>query len=418
MIQTPSPEGSLKNNGRQLAEILLAKGRPSDSDSSAVRTLRMTNSSSFRGVLSAALEEVVVKSCHSQAATYIANYERDAKLIITNLIVIAFQWEWLGLGTRVLKGSYLNKLGLSRRRIENIVGALIETGYAIKGRSGYRHHGNATKSRSTQYYPSEKLLRLGVEMLYETVGDFDDYEPYEWEDDEHWDANEGQSIQTLRDYNEFMRSHSWAQKAPTVRKLLSNPYTGGRVYTPYQNIVNRRVQIRSKTLLDGQSLIECDFSANHPYMLARLTGSDFHPSFYQVIADASHSSRAEVKSVITAALGCSSPNKAHEVRYELVRKGISTDSVSSIISAAIATYPWLEDHNILFANKGVYMQWLEGEIAMKMFTYAVQEGIPMVNIHDAYAVNVAHEAQVKRRMNIAREEVLEAYKSIYNSINC
>ena len=405
------------HNSHQLTEILLAKGHPLHAESSAIRSLRVTNGSSFRGLLSGMLKEVVVKSCHSQAATYIANYERDAKLIITNLIVVAFQWEWLGLGTRVSKGSYLNKIGLSRRRIENIVGALIETGYAIKGRGGYRHHGNATKSRSTQYYPSEKLLRLGAEMLYETVGDFDDYEPYEWEDDEHWDANEGQNIQTLRDYNEFMRSHSWAQKAPTVRKLLSKPYTGGRVYTPYQNIVNRRVQIRSKTLLDGQSLIECDFSANHPYMLARLTGSDFHPSFYQVIADASHSSRSEVKSVITAALGCSSPNKAHEVRYELVRKGISTDSVSSIISAAKASFPWIEDHNIFFSNKGVYMQWLEGEIAMKMFAYAIREGVPMVNIHDAYAVNEVHTTKVMKTMNIAREEVLEAYKSIYNSIN-
>jgi hypothetical protein len=417
MIQTPSPEDSLKNNGRQLAEILLAKGRPSDSDSSAVRTLRMTNSSSFRGVLSAALEEVVVKSCHSQAATYIANYEHNTKLIITNLIVTAFKWEWLGLGTRISKGSYLDTLGLSRRRIESIVSALIETGYALKGRGGYLHHGNPSKSRSTQYYPTEKLLRLGIEMLYETVGDFDDYEPYEWESDERWDVNELQNIQILRDYNEFMRSHSWAQKAPTVRKLLSKPYTGGRVYTPYQNIVNRRVQIRSKTLLNGHPLMECDFSANHPYMLARLTGNDFHPNFYQSIADVSHRDRSEVKAVLTAAIGCSSVKKKHQVRYELTKKRISTDNVDSVISAAIATYPWLEDHNILFANKGVYMQWLEGEIAMKMFTYAVQEGIPMVNIHDAYAVNMAHEAQVKRRMNIAREEVLEAYKSMYNSIN-
>ncbi len=404
-------------SGQQLAETILAKGHPSDADSSAVRSLRMINSSSFRGVLSRVLEEVVVKSCQSKAATYIAKYEHDAKLIITNLMVVAFQWEWLGLGTRVSKGSYLDKLGLARRRIENIIKALLECGYAVKGRGGYLHHGNPSKSRSTQYYPTEKLIRLGAEMLYETVGDFDDYEPYQWDDGERWDPNEGQNTQILRDYNEFMRNHSWAQKAPTVRKLLSQPYTGGRVYTPYQNIVNRRVQIRSKTLLDGKPLIECDFSANHPYMLARLTNNDFHPSFYRVIADASGSSRAEVKAVVTAALGCSSPNKGHEVRYELVKQGIRTESVDGILSAAKVCFPWLEDHNIFFSNKGVYMQWLEGEIAMKMFTYAVQEGIPMVNIHDAYAVNETYASKVMHKMNIAREEVLESYESIYSGIN-
>jgi hypothetical protein len=404
-------------NSYKLVEILFAQGNPSNEESSAMRSIRMTNGDIFRGVLGETLKDVIEKSCKSQAPSYLSKYEHNARLIITNLIVAAFQWEWLGLGTRVSKGSYLDSLGLSRRRIESIVSALIETGYALKGRGGYLYHGNPSKSRSTQYYPTEKLLRLGIEMLYETVGDFDDYEPYEWESDERWDPNETQNIQILRDYNEFMRSHSWAQKAPTVRKLLSKPYTGGRVYTPYQNIVNRRVQIRSKTLLSGHPLMECDFSANHPYMLARLTGNDFHPNFYQSIADVSHRDRSEVKAVLTAAIGCSSVKKKHQVRYELTKKRISTDNVDSVISAAIATYPWLEDHNILFANKGVYMQWLEGEIAMKMFTYAVQEGIPMVNIHDAYAVNVAHEAKVKRRMHIAREEVLEAYKSIYNIIN-
>ncbi len=136
-----------------------------------------------------------------------------------------------------------------------------------------------------------------------------------------------------------------------------------------------------------------------------------------MIADASGSSRADVKAVVTAALGCSSPNKAHEVSYELMKKGIRTESVDGILSAAKVCFPWLEEHNIFFSNKGVYMQWLEGEIAMKMFAYAIQEGIPMVNIHDAYAVNETYASKVMHKMNIAREEVLESYESIYSGIN-
>ena len=400
------------NNAATLAEMLLEKGLPNDDESSAVRNLRLTHSSIFNGAMGQAVRDVVAVACKSKALPYIANYERDTKLIMTNLIAVAFQWEWLGLGTRVSKGNYLDSLGLARRRIEDITEALIEEGYATLGRGGYRHHGNAGKSKSTQYYPTEKLLRLGAEMLYETAGDFDNYEPYEWEGDERWDANEGQNIQTLRDYNEFMRSHSWAQKAPTVRKLLSEPYTGGRVYTPYQNIVNRRVQIRSKTLLDGQPLIECDFSANHPYMLARLTGNEFHPNFYSEIADKSNCDRAAVKAVITAAIGCPSSSKANQMRYRLQTRGIDTALVDKIITTATATYPWLKEHNILFNNKGVYMQWLEGEIAMKMFQAAVHYGIPMVNVHDAYAVNQKHSAKVGALMNQYREEVLEAYKPV------
>ena len=400
------------NNAEALAEMLLEKGLPNDDESSAVRNLRLTNSNIFNGAMGQAVRDVVARACKSKASPYIVNYERDTKLIMTNLIAVAFQWEWLGLGTRVSKGNYLDSLGLARRRIEDITDALIQGGYATLGRGGYRHYGNAGKSKSTQYYPTEKLLRLGAEMLYEMAGDFDNYQLYEWEGDERWDANEGQNIQTLRDYNEFMRSHSWAQKAPTVRKLLSEPYTGGRVYTPYQNIVNRRVQIRSKTLLDGQPLIECDFSANHPYMLARLTGNEFHPNFYSEIADKSNCDRAAVKAVITAAIGCPSSSKANQMRYRLQTRGIDTTLVDNIITTATATYPWLKEHNILFNNKGVYMQWLEGEIAMKMFQAAVHYGIPMVNVHDAYAVNQKHSAKVGALMNQYREEVLEAYKPV------
>ena len=400
------------SNAAQLTNMLLAKGLPNDDESSAIRNLRLTNSNILNGALGQAIRDIVAIACNSKSPTYISNYERDTKLIMTNLIAVAFQWEWLGLGTRVSKGNYLDSLGLTRRRIEDITKALIQDKYATLGRGGYRHHGNANKSKSTQYYPTEKLLRLGAEMLYEMAGDFDNYEPYEWEGDERWDTNEGQNIQILRDYNEFMRSHSWAQKAPTVRKLLSEPYTGGRVYTPYQNIVNRRVQIRSKTLLDEQPLIECDFSANHPYMLARLTGNAFEMDFYSVIAESSNCDRAAVKAVITAAIGCPSPNKAHEMRYELVTKGVNGEAVDNILSTATDTYPWLREHNIFLSNKGVYMQWLEGEIAMKMFSAAVHYGIPMVNVHDAYAVNQKHSAKVDALMNQYREEVLEAYKPV------
>ena len=396
----------------QLTAMLVDKGLPDDDESSTVRNLRLTNSSIFNGALGEAVKEVVAAACNSKAHTYISQHERDTKLIITNLIAAAFQWEWLGLGTRISKGSYLDGLGLSKRRVESIREALIQSGYAIKGRGGYRHLGNASKSRSTQYYPTEKLLRLGAEMLYETVGDFDSYEPYEWEGEERWDVNEGQNIQIIRDYNEFMRSHSWAQKAPTVRKLLSEPYTGGRVYTPYQNIVNRRVQIRSKTHLDGQPLIECDFSANHPYMLARLTGNAFEMDFYSVIAEGSNCDRTAVKAVVTAGIGCPSPNKAHEMRYKLVTRGVNGEAVDNILSTATDTYPWLREHNIFFSNKGVYMQWLEGEIAMKMFAFAVREEIPMVNIHDAYAVNKEHQGLVWAAMNAYREEVLETYAPV------
>ena len=90
--------------------------------------------------------------------------------------------------------------------------------------------------------------------------------------------------------------------------------------------------------------------------------------------------------------GCPSPQKASQMQYGLLKKGIGGKTVDVILSTATDAYPWLREHNIFLSNKGVYMQWLEGEIAMKMFSAAVHYGIPMVNVHDAYAVNQKHSA--------------------------
>ena len=49
---------------------------------------------------------------------------------------------------------------------------------------------------------------------------------------------------------------------------------------------------------------------------------------------------------------------------------------------------------------------------MKMFQAAVHYGIPIVNVHDAYAVNQKHSVKVGALMNQYREEVLEAYKPV------
>jgi hypothetical protein len=58
------------------------------------------------------------------------------------------------------------------------------------------------------------------------------------------------------------------------------------------------------------------------------------------------------------------------------------------------------------------MQWLEGEIAMKMSHGAVHYGITMVDVDDAYAVNQKHSVKVVALMNQYREQMLEPYKTV------
>jgi len=399
----------------KLAAILIGYGQPHNDKSTPMRALKIANSNTFNGKLGEVLDEVVAIACTHKSPKYLEPYRANAKLIITNLIAAAFQAEWLGLGTRIVKDSYLAKMGLDRRRVEKIVDALKQgetNKFCSLGRGGYKHHANEKKSRSSQYYPSDLLIRCGTEMLYETVGDFDDYEPYVYKGDHKWDVNEATSTQVLKEYNEFMRDHTWAFKAPTVRILGEAPLTGGRVYTPYQNIVNRRVKVRTQTLLDAEPLIECDFSSNHPYMLARLCGVTLAPNFYESIAVAAQVEKAQVKMVVTRSIGCKNKKAKGNMMYGLQAEHMAGETVELILAETHRLHPWIQDNSVFFSGKGEYMQWLEGEIAIKMFAMAVKEGIPMVNIHDAYAVNKIHAGTVTETMNQYREEVLETYKPI------
>lgn len=68
--------------------------------------------------------------------------------------------------------------------------------------------------------------------------------------------------------------------------------------------------------------------------------------------------------------------------------------------------PWLEKHRLLFRGVGSKLQFVEGEIALKMFRWAVDNQIPLINVHDAYAVSPSHEAITLDAMHQFRDEAI------------
>ena len=147
-------------------------------------------------------------------------------------------------------------------------------------------------------------------------------------------------------------------------------------------------------------------------MLARLCGVTLAPNFYESIAEAAKVSRAQVKLVVTRSIGCKNKKGKAEMTYGLLAEQMDTEMVKRILNKTYRLHPWTQDNNAFFSGKGHHMQWLEGEIAIKMFAAAVRESVPMVNIHDAYAVNQPNASRTKNLMNQYREEVLEAYRPV------
>jgi hypothetical protein len=404
----PKPDSKMTASINQVAEIIIAGGTPYIETSRAPIKYRFPRSTQLCSPLSSLVEELTPKLMKHAGLKYLVPRQNELRLILTNLILSAFAFEHLAISTRVVKGNYLHNMGLTRRGIESITALLKEENLCIETIGGYKHPKNPSKSRATQYFPTPKLIKIGVKFLYEPIGDFDDYSPYEYTSDNHWDVNEDKNISILRNYNQFMREHSWACKAPTVRKLGEEPFTNGRVYTPYQNIVNRRVKVRENTLLDGLPLVECDFTANHPFMLGYLSDHEIGSDFYLSISTAANVDRKMVKEVITKTIGANKKLSPQQLARNS-KSNLNAEIVAHILNAIEAVHPWFKE--FMFTNRGIYLQWLEGEIAMKMFEFGVAKGIPMINIHDAYAVSKSNQEITKEAMNKYRYEVLEEYKS-------
>ena len=392
----------------QISELIIGSGIPDDEPSMAAIQYRFARSGRVGSPLFNLIDELTPKLITHPSIKYRNKKQDELKLVLTNLILSAFSLEQVSFPTKINKGSYHSKLGITRRGIESITNLLIEEQLCKRTRVGFKHPSNASKSRSAQYFPTPKLIKIGVEFLYEQIGDFDDYAPYKYKSEIQWDVNEKKNISILRNYNQFMREHSWACKAPTVRILGKEPFTEGRVYTPYQNIVNRRVKVRENTLLDGMPLVECDFTANHPFMLGYLSGNEVSSDFYHLISSVANVDRKMVKEVVTKTIGASKKLSPQQIA-RITKTNLTPEIVTVTLNAIETVHPWFKQ--FMFKNQGNYLQWLEGEIAMKMFEFGVAKGIPMINVHDAYAVNKHNQNITQEAMNKYRYEVLEEYKS-------
>lgn len=396
-----------QNNAKTLAKQLIALKHPHIESTRAPIRARILYISSTDNPLGELVNDLKTKLISHKSSKYQHENEKNLLLIISNLILCTFSFEHLSLGTKITKGSYAYDLGLRREGVERITELLLAEDLLTKTRKGYLNNRTGQVNKPSQYFPSDKFIELVGLYLYSELHNFDDYIAYEYKGDERWDENETVNANIVKTYNEFMREHTWAFKAPTVRKLGVLPFTEGRLYTPYQNIVNRRAPIRSKTLLDAQPIVECDFSANHPFLLSYLSGVTFSADFYSAIAAEAGVDRMPVKSVVTKVIGSSKKLSIQNMAYKN-EYGITADSVSKVLEAIKKLHPWFVDH--MFRNRGVYLQWLEGEVTIRMLDFAVKNEIPLINVHDAYAVNSRFKSIIEKQMHQFRYEVLEDNK--------
>ncbi len=201
-------------------------------------------------------------------------------------------------------------------------------------------------------------------------------------------------LEQLIKINDALKDATYALKAP-VQRIYSrgSVMMGGRLYTPLANLPDRKARIRINTIFNGNPVAEVDLKSNHPSMLYALKGKQLDRDFYQLIADESGQSRANVKWLIMKMIGA--PGRSITLAADIDEddyfesKFVMTEKERELIEAVIQRlFPDL--YAEFYKDIGVVLQGLEGDIMLDAMCDLVDKGIVSLPIHDALYVEQQH----------------------------
>ena len=403
-----TPETS---NANELVKLLMEAEKPHHR-----ATLPLLNYStrSLGNAFSALEDELMPSVITAKRGDAHDNHRRLLRLILLNLVGVGFSHEHLNIQTKPEPGSWIhNKYGLDQRRTKNLVDALLEHELMFKSLWG-----NRFAKITNAYRPTANLLLPYAEFLYQDHGTFEDYEPIKLSGEDYpgvleWLPDLERNREILRAYNAMMASHSWARKGVTYRIFNETPFSAGRVHTPFQTIVNRRVPIRMKTLLDGQPIAEPDFTANHLTLLSIIFDRPLPDSPYDRVADDTGIPKDVVKTVLVRLMGAQNEQGYNQAKYTLERSKdkVTRTKVNAIRNSFYRCIPFLRDYDLLCTGWGGRLQFIEGETALAMFEWATETNIPILNVHDSFACKKEDEERVSVTMHSLRERVLSEWGS-------
>jgi hypothetical protein len=318
--------------------------------------------------------------------------------MLMNLCSVSFQRRWLLVSldkTAYSNDDWLKLHGLSYGLTKEIVSYLVTTGM-IELTLGKRYENNPARTR---LFPTPKLANMLYSLFYFIEEEINP--PYIRinEGEGSWTgticslSDDHPEVIEMTTINEFLKGHSWACKAPVRLVYKSNAFNGGRLFTPFQNLPDRKVRIRINTLIDEQSICEVDFNANHLRLnLAFRAKENAGDTPYEDIGEiAGISNRNQIKRFITVAMGASNEADGYGSLYT---EGFHKAYVRRIHDAALKRFPKLQ----LFDGWGVYAQNFEGQILKDVMLQGVKKDIVCLPVHDAVAVQQQHQEWAKEVM--------------------
>jgi len=329
--------------------------------------------------------------------SHIASYNDTREQLFLNLARCLLTRKWLLISGSKSKGRYDQKnchLKKSYSRTQTLLSQLKEE-RLIKEKTGAKfdkghveNHYFPTKLLAKQLIGFAPFVEQRIKPPYLWIN-----QPEEVWKDYRWTSSHD-DVKDLTLINEFAKDQSWTLKAPIKQTFNKNPFTAGRLSTPFQNLPARNYRIRQNTLINGNPIAEVDFNANHLRIFLAFHGQPYiGDDPYMDIATEAGLSRDEVKGFMTVAMNCSS---FQEAEGAALGKQVSNQSSKAIYQSFKRLYPKLN----LLSGFGVYAMNFEGVILRNVMLEAIKQNIFTLPIHDAVACEAQHAETVNQIMNI------------------
>jgi hypothetical protein len=334
-------------------------------------------------------------------------YRQNIEIIILNLAkcILNRQWCLIPLDNNAYGKPPYKNTQLSARYVKEIVNTLDRLGKVeiIKG-AKYQNQPTRTAIQPTESFSTNCLAAYlqtedSIIPPYATWSKTKNKNKLSKEEmnyrgfiDEEYIPNESDVKQLERDekdlgiINQFLSAHSWACKSSITRKYSPRVGLSGRLYCAFQSLPQRRIPIRSNTLIDGKPIVEVDIKSSHMRMaVAQCHNEKLDREFYYIVEKETGVFQSKAKlftmlslSSITRkqALGAFKSHKSggRELDFEIL-EGYVFDRFDRI--------PYYEGWSLQLMN------W-EGEILKQVMLEGVKNNIAVLPIHDAVAVQAEH----------------------------
>ncbi len=181
---------------------------------------------------------------------------------------------------------------------------------------------------------------------------------------------------------------------------------GGRFYGASH--IGLRKEIRPHIRINGNSTTELDYSAYHIRMLYHLQGHPYKNDPYRVLCDKPED-RKMYKLVQLIAINADNEKKAVKaIRDEFRKKGIIYDlsdaSIKKLLEKFYRTHKPINGY--LNSGIGRTLQKIDSIITEEILVRLLEEGIPVLPIHDSYIVEHAYKDVLAELMVKAYENVI------------